>query len=253
MSTKHYNALISPDAYEYLDSAPEDLLKDPLLAEQEELDDSELFEDETEEQAQENSDDSDMYRYNSLFDEIDNEEESSGDETEVTSEQEQEDKLIFRDEDDDSISVVPEIRNIKTTNDFIQKILKQLPKYDPTATLLSGLGRELQDDIEETVDRAHSAWMKDGKDKMFVIPDTHTSIAILSQTYDPMVTIQRLENIGAVMVSNDQGMWNALMLYYANDGSLAEVNTVSISPSSFTDWQWKTVLERGNKLRSLVK
>lgn len=245
MDSDRYNALISPDAYDYLDKTKdEDLLHDPLLEEEDVFDDDDDGV-EAEEEKQKDTDDSDMYAFNSLFEEFDNETE----ETSEAEDKEPESPMMFSDDEDDSLSVSPEVEKIISANPFILALTKSLPSNDSIALFLKGLPRAVQDEVETTIRKAHAIWKADRHDKMFVVPSSNFSIAVLSQKYDPMIAIQRLENIGAVMVANDKKSWNALMLYYAEDAALAEVSTVTVTRESFTEWQWKTVIERGRRIK----
>ena len=83
---------------------------------------------------------------------------------------------------------------------------------------------------------------------MFTIPDTSISIAVFSETLDPMITIQRRENIGAVMYASQKDTWNSLELSYDSSGQFSKADFNRISRSSFSDWEWKIVEKLGLRL-----
>ncbi|MGX8775042.1 MAG: hypothetical protein ACSW8G_08305, partial [Bacillota bacterium] len=92
------------------------------------------------------------------------------------------------------------------------------------------------------------SWLIDGKDKMFTIPDTNISVAVFSETQDPMLGIQRRENIGAVMFASGKDTWNSLELSYDGTGQFSKADYVRIGRSSYTDWEWKIVEKLGTRL-----
>ena len=83
---------------------------------------------------------------------------------------------------------------------------------------------------------------------MFTIPDTNISVAVFSETQDPMVGIQRRENIGAVMYASRRDGWNSLELSYDPSGKLLRADFNRISRSDFSDWEWKIVEKLGTRL-----
>ena len=95
---------------------------------------------------------------------------------------------------------------------------------------------------------ARKAWLIDGKDKMFSIPDTTISVAVFSETQDPMLNIQRRENIGAVMYASQKDSWNSLEISYDGSGQFVKADYVRISRNSYTDWEWKIVEKLGTRL-----
>ncbi|MCF0262783.1 MAG: hypothetical protein HUK23_07715, partial [Sphaerochaetaceae bacterium] len=88
----------------------------------------------------------------------------------------------------------------------------------------------------------------DNKDKMFSIPDTDISIAIFSDNQDPMIKIQRRENIGAVMYAMHKSSWNSLELSFDISGQLVKADYNRISKTNFSDWEWKIVEKLGTRL-----
>lgn len=245
MSSKHFDALISPDAYEYLDETPQDeLLEDQMLKEQE---DSDIYDDEDEitEETPEDTDDSDMYTYNSLFDELDDENDS---EESYPEDSEAESELMFQDDENDDITVARDVS--ENCNEFIAGLINKLPKYNSVANYMKNLPRLMQDQLAEVIEGICNNWKVSKRDKMFEIPNTGISVAVLGKSSDPMVQIQRLESIGAVMVASDKNRWTALMIYLNENAEIDIVESKDISQLSFTDWQWKTVLEQGEKIKA---
>ena len=95
---------------------------------------------------------------------------------------------------------------------------------------------------------ARKSWLIDGKDKMFAIPDTNISIALFTESQDPMLGIQRRENIGAVMYASGKDTWNSLELSYDAGGQFIKADFVRIGRSSYSDWEWKIVEKLGMRL-----
>ena len=107
---------------------------------------------------------------------------------------------------------------------------------------------EQKKEIIRFIELARKAWLIDGKDKMFTIPDTSISVAVFSETQDPMLNIQRRENIGAVMYASQKDSWNSLEISYDSSGQFVKADYVRISRNSFTDWEWKIVEKLGTRL-----
>jgi hypothetical protein len=144
----------------------------------------------------------------------------------------------------------PEPEPVKpTTLPLLEQILQYSPsKNNPITQYLNGCSEEQKNDIVKTIEQARKKWIIDGKGKMFTIPDTSISIALFSETQDPMEAIQRAENIGAVMYASQKDSWNSLELSYDTAGQLAKADFKRISRSSFSDWEWKIVEKIGMRL-----
>ena len=84
---------------------------------------------------------------------------------------------------------------------------------------------EQKKEIVRFIELARKAWLIDGKDKMFSIPDTTISVAVFSETQDPMLNIQRRENIGAVMFASQKDSWNSLEISYDGSGQFVKAST----------------------------
>lgn len=279
-----YTALVSPDAYDYLnDSKAESFEQDPMLEEQEY--DDWYDDDEDEQIPPEEDDEPDPYSGESLFSIMDD-----SDEGEIIEEPEQqeitEDNLIQKDSfptyEEEEEDLPPELplpskpQEEEFENDepeaeppveepapqepevekpaeqplpLLDQILSFAPsKNNPIVQYLNGCQYEQKKEIVRFIEMARKAWLIDGKDKVFSIPDTSISVAVFSQTQDPMLSLQRRENIGAVMFASQKDSWNSLEISYDGSGQLVKADYVRISRSSYTEWEWKIVEKLGNRL-----
>lgn len=254
MSLNHYNALVSPDAYEYLDEVPEN----EFTPEPEENDDdaaSDIYDDLDCETAEE-SDDSDLYAHASLFDEADEHEISQAspdEEVEETQSHETDSQgtdsaLIFSDDEDDGIavSVGP---SSGETNDLVARVVA-LCDDDFVRDFLLQMDRPRQDNLASAIEDALYGLRRDHKDKMFVVPGSSVSVAVLTLSDDPMILMQRLANVGAVMVSYGCEKWNAIFIYFDENARMVRAENRPVSRSCFGDWEWKTVVSVGERLRA---
>ena len=275
---KEYTALVSPDTYDYLDeSNSSDFVLDPMLDEQES--DEYYYDDEDEETEEKPEDDEpDPYKGESLF--------SILDESEVddTPQEEEKPELAFAlasnsqkqsfptDEEDDyqeepesepaaapepepepepevEPEPEPEAEPEPETLPLLEQILKFSPsRNNPIAQYLTACDLQQKKEIVRFIEMARKAWLIDGKDKMFTIPDSNISVAVFSETQDPMLAIQRRENIGAVMYASQKDSWNSLEISYDTSGQFVKADFIRIAKSSFTDWQWKVVEKLGQRL-----
>ena len=263
-----YTALVSPDTYEYLEEAkPSEFETDPMLEEQESLDDAydEYDEEPSEETVQE--EEPDPYSSDSLFDMVDDD----SDEDQDTPQKEEPQDDIVPDEEqeksfpslDDEVDVQndpepepepepeeqPKVEETAANLPLLDSILSFSPsRNNPITQYLTACTFEQQKEIVRVIELARKAWLIDSKDKMFTIPDTSISIAVFSETLDPMITIQRRENIGAVMYASQKDTWNSLELSYDSSGQFSKADFNRISRSSFSDWEWKIVEKLGLRL-----
>lgn len=245
MSTDEYEGLISPDAYEYLDNTPEeDFLRDELLEEQEEMEDFSFFDEEYEEDQNEQSpvddipweedeDDSHLYAYSSLFDEIDNEEESETPAQSAPAPETEESPYadIFEEEEED------EEKNLS----LFDHILSLIPQDSQCASYLSSCPLEQRERIADAVSNAVRAWSADNRDKMFTIPGGSVTVAVVSASQDPMILMQRLQSVAAVMQANGKASWSGLFLFPDSSGNIESAEVKNVLPSLFTVWQWRTI------------
>lgn len=323
---ENYTALVSPDAYDYLnDSKAESFERDPMLEEQEY--DDWYDDDEDEQLPPEEDDEPDPYSGESLFSIMDDsdegeiveepapqdasednliqkdsfptyedeeedlppelplpskpQEEDSEDE-EPEAEQESPEELPVEEEPapepselEEEPEAEPEIQEeppaeekpaeepaeepalqepevekpVEQPLPLLEQILSFAPsKNNPIVQYLNGCQYEQKKEIVRFIEMARKAWLIDGKDKVFSIPDTSISVAVFSQTQDPMLSLQRRENIGAVMFASQKDSWNSLEISYDGSGQLVKADYVRISRSSYTEWEWKIVEKLGNRL-----
>ncbi len=243
MHTEEYDGLISPDAYEYLDNTPEeDFLHDEMLEEQEEMEDYSFFDDEYEDDQvertpeddipwEEDEDDSHLYAFSSLFDEIDNEEETA---SSVQSLPVPEEESLYTDifEEEDEEEKSPSL---------FEQVLSLIPEDSQCASYLVSCTQEQRDRISEATSNAVRAWSADKRDKMFTIPGGSVTVAVVSPSQDPMTEMQRLQSVAAVMQANGKASWTGLFLYPDHSGNIESAEVRNVSPSAFTVWQWRTV------------
>ena len=278
---KPYTALVSPDTYEYLNEADaSDFQLDPYLEEQEVYEEDE----EDEESSQNEEPEEDPYNGESLFsmtDEIETEEEESSrkqDETVTDSPEEQQQSFPEDEEEEAHVPAPhhapepeaepesesepeaepesesapepePEEPAPAETLPLLDQILRFAPsRNNPIVQYLTACTPAQQQEIVRVIELARKAWLRDSKDKMFTIPDTNISVAVFSETQDPMVNIQRRENIGAVMFASRKDGWNSLELSYDASGQLTRADFNRISRSDFSEWEWKIVEKLGTRL-----
>lgn len=240
METEEYKGLISPDAYEYLDLTPEDeLLHDPYLDEQENLsdaydgidDDEFLYEPEEEPPY----DDSDMYLYSSLFDEADEE----------AAEQEPEEEsvmpVVFQELD-------PDEEPSQNLPEPLSTIVSLLPSC-ACSSYLAECDSDRQSAIVRAISTAISSCRRDGKDKMFTIPGTSISIAVVTPTDDPMTRFQRIQSIAAVMVCHEASSWTGLFITADEQYRVTGAWVKEINKDDFTPWQWRTIMMNAERMK----
>ena len=301
---ERYTALVSPDAYDYLeDGQADDFQNDSMLEEQ----DYESYyddEDDDEEVIPEEDDEPDPYSGESLFSIMDDSEESEPAEVETVHE-ETDDNLVQKDsfpadeeeplpaelpqpprpqeeepeaepepqeepvpeteepeelrtegeplgEEEPVVEPEPEPETEKPAEQplpLLEQILSFAPsKNNPIAQYLNSCQYEQKKEIVRFIELARKAWLIDGKDKVFSIPDTGISVAVFAQTQDPMLNIQRRENIGAVMFASQKDSWNSLEISYDGAGQMVKADYIRISRNSFSDWEWKIVEKLGTRL-----
>ena len=312
---ENYTALVSPDAYDYLnESEPEEFEHDSILEEQE-YDNWYDDEDEDEQTPPAEDDEPDPYSGESLFSFMDDSDESEtveqepeepqpednliqkesfpADEEELPSElpapprpvepeeesqeqepeaeiepeeepieeePEQEEEVPPVEEDEEPEPEVPPVEEPVIEEPVIEKPAEQpLPlleqilsfapsKSNPIVQYLASCQYEQKKELVRFIELARKAWLIDGKDKVFSIPDTTISVAVFAQTQDPMLIIQRRENIGAVMFASQKDNWNSLEISYDGSGQLVKADYIRISRSTFSDWEWKVVEKLGTRL-----
>ncbi len=284
---EEYTALVSPDTYEYLDEAKSsDFTSDPMLDEQES--DGYYYDDEDEETDEVPDDNEpDPYSGESLFSIVDESDEEDAPQEEEKPEvtfvlaSHNQEQSFPKDEDDypqeepvpeaepedkpepdsepaDETEPEPETEPEAQaplaepepeTLPLLDQILKFSPsRNNPITQYLSACDMQQKKEIVRFIEMARKAWLIDGKDKMFTIPDSNISVAVFSETQDPMLAIQRRENIGAVMYASQNDSWNSLEISYDSAGQFVKADFIRVAKSSFTDWQWKVVEKMGQRL-----
>ncbi|MCR5760700.1 MAG: hypothetical protein K6F82_01670 [Sphaerochaetaceae bacterium] len=126
---------------------------------------------------------------------------------------------------------------IKT--DLCETIIERLPFNSLVRSYLKGRDKDILHDISATIEQARVAWVIDGKDKMFTIPDSDISVIVCSSLNDPMADIQRQIHAAALMIAAEKSRWNILFVTFDGDQKLADVVSQEISKKVFSDWQWK--------------
>ena len=283
---EEYTALVSPDTYEYLDEAKSsDFTSDPMLDEQES---DGYYDDEDEETDEVPDDNEpDPYSGESLFSIVDESDEEDAPQEEEKPEvtfvlaSHNQEQSFPKDEDDypqeepvpeaepedkpeqdsepaDETEPEPETEPEAQaplaepepeTLPLLDQILKFSPsRNNPITQYLSACDMQQKKEIVRFIEMARKAWLIDGKDKMFTIPDSNISVAVFSETQDPMLAIQRRENIGAVMYASQNDSWNSLEISYDSAGQFVKADFIRVAKSSFTDWQWKVVEKMGQRL-----
>jgi hypothetical protein len=278
---EEYTALVSPDTYEYLDEAKSsDFTSDPMLDEQES--DGYYYDDEDEDTDEVPDDNEpDPYSGESLFSIVDESDEEDAPQEEEKPEvtfvlaSHNQEQSFPKDEDDypqeepvpeaepedkpeqdsepadetEPEAEAPLAEPEPETLPLLDQILKFSPsRNNPIAQYLSACDMQQKKEIVRFIEMARKAWLIDGKDKMFTIPDSNISVAVFSETQDPMLAIQRRENIGAVMYASQKDSWNSLEISYDSAGQFVKADFIRVAKSSFTDWQWKVVEKMGQRL-----
>ncbi len=131
---------------------------------------------------------------------------------------------------------------------LLDTITKSFTKENSLTTFASQHNYEQRKEISNYIDSAWQACIKDGHDKMFTIPESTISVIIFKASRDPMLQMQRRQNVGALMYLNQKDSWDALELPINENGALLEPTFTTITKRSFTDWQWKIVENIGMRM-----
>lgn len=134
------------------------------------------------------------------------------------------------------------------SNSILDHVLRSFAKSNPVVQYVEQCSEEQRDELAGVMEKALAACRADGKDKMFAIPDTTISVCIFRTTRDPMLEIQRRENVGALMFAGGHDTWNSLELYVNELGSLVKCEYRKITRFSFSDWEWKIVEKLGQRI-----
>ena len=245
MESEEYKGLISPDAYEYLELTPEEeLLHDPYLEEQENLSDAyEDIDDEIPYSPEEEPpyDDSDQYLYSSLFDEADEEAAEQISDPVEEPEEEPVASHVFQeyDQEEEASQVLPEP---------LASIVSLLPPC-ACSSYLSECDSDRRSAIVRAISTAISSCHRDGKDKMFTIPGTSISIAVVTPSEDPMIKSQRIQSIAAVMVCHEASSWTGLFVSADEKHKITGAWVKEIKKDDFSPWQWRTILMNAERMK----
>jgi len=134
------------------------------------------------------------------------------------------------------------------SDSILDQVLKSFAKSNPVVQYVEQCTEGQRDELAGVMEKALAACREDGKDKMFAIPDTTISVCIFRTTRDPMLEIQRRENVGALMFAGGHDTWNSLELYVNELGSLVKCEYRKVTRSSFSDWEWKIVEKLGQRI-----
>jgi hypothetical protein len=248
MESEEYKGLISPDAYEYLDLTPEEeLLHDPYLDEQEKLSDAydgiddDYFYDAQEEEAV--YDDSEMYSYSSLFDEAD---EEASENIPVHEEEPEEAAASYTPFPDD---LDPDEESSQTLPEPLATIVSLLPPC-ACSSYLSECDSDIRNSIVRAISTAISSCLRDGKDKMFTIPGTSISIAVIKPSEDPMIQSQRLQSIAAVMACHEAASWTGLFISADEKYNVTGAWVKEIKQDDFSPRQWRTIMINAERMKA---
>ena len=131
---------------------------------------------------------------------------------------------------------------------LLEAITKSFNKENSLTTYAAQHTYEQRKELSDIIDSALQACVKDGRDKMFTIPDTKISVVVYKDSKDPMLQMQRRQNVGAMMYLNQTDSWDALELPVNENGALLTPSYTTITKHSFTDWQWRIVENIGQKI-----
>ena len=134
------------------------------------------------------------------------------------------------------------------SDSILDQVLKSFAKSNPVVQYVEQCTEGQRDELAGVMEKALAACREDGKDKMFAIPDTTISVCIFRTTRDPMLEIQRRENVGALMFADGHDTWNSLELYVNELGSLVKCEYRKVTRFSFSDWEWKIVEKLGQRI-----
>lgn len=150
--------------------------------------------------------------------------------------------------DDEEETPEVEQKPASGSNGLLGQVMKSFTKSNPVVQYVEQCTDEQRSELEGVMEKALSACRTDGRDKMFAIPDTTISVCIFQLTKDPMLEIQRKENVGALMFADGHDSWNSLELYINDLGSLVRSDYRKITRFSFSDWEWKIVEKLGRRI-----
>ncbi len=131
---------------------------------------------------------------------------------------------------------------------MLDAITKGFTKENALTLYASKRTYEERKELSDIINSALQVCVKDGRDKMFTIPDSKISVVVYKDSKDPMLQMQRRQNVGAMMYLNQTDTWDALELPVNENGALMAPSFSTISKHSFTDWQWRIVENIGMRI-----
>ncbi len=259
--------------YSYLnDVSPDEFTKDPPIEESEKEEDSdsfELYDDEFFEEAPEEEkeevveeeeieEEDDPYE-GSLFDDEDSEEPEPAAEAKIEPEVEPETEVEPEPEPEPEVEPEPEPEPEEVfveeepivepePKTLLDSVLKGFTNENTVTQYVAQLSDEQRNSLSKLMESALRACIKDGRDKMFTIPNTTISVMVYKASRDPMLQLQRRQNVGAVMYSEHKDSWSSLELAINENGALVKCECNVITKKSFLDWQWKMVENLGKRI-----
>lgn len=165
-------------------------------------------------------------------------EELSAEEQPVEEQPVEKQTVVEQEEDPETAYLPPVLKSVFT---FV-------PSYSYFGTYLKTLSEGDLWDIEAYIEKTKQAWLNDKKEKMFNIPGSNISIAVLNDVDDPLTLKQRKQSLGVQMFAAEESKWNCLDLFFEKDGTLKKAVIEEVTQDSFEDWQWKTIQSVGFEL-----
>ena len=131
---------------------------------------------------------------------------------------------------------------------LLDTVIKGFTRENAVTQYVAQLDAEQRKSLSNLMESALKACVKDGKDKLFAIPDTTISVMVYKASRDPMLGMQRRQYVGAMMYADGRDSWSSLELSINDNGALVKSEYEKITKSSFLDWQWKLVENLGKRI-----
>ena len=131
---------------------------------------------------------------------------------------------------------------------LLDSVMKHFSRENAVTQYVAQLNEEQRKSLSNLMESALKACIKDGKDKMFAIPDTTISVMVFRASRDPMLEMQRRQYVGAMMYADGRDSWSSLELAINENGALVKCEYNKITKNSFLDWQWKVVENLGKRI-----
>ena len=131
---------------------------------------------------------------------------------------------------------------------LLDTVIKGFTRENAVTQYVAQLDAEQRKSLSNLMESALKACVKDGKDKLFAIPDTAISVMVYKASRDPMLGMQRRQYVGAMMYADGRDSWSSLELSINDNGALVKSEYEKITKSSFLDWQWKLVENLGKRI-----